>query len=254
MVDILALNGTKLRELELPKVFETQYRPDLIRRAVLSEQSKRKQPQGRFPLAGRRVAAKSHGPGKGTAKIPRATGKARHSGKGVLIHSAVGGRLLFPPSTKKKIVEKINKKEHHIALKSAIASTAKKEYVSQRGHQFDEEITVPLVVEDKITEVEKTQKLLEIFTTLGVGKDIKRCKKRSIRAGKGKMRGRKYKTKSGPLLILNEDSNVIRAGNNIPGVSIKKISDITVEDIAPGGEAARLTIWTEKAFQGTHDL
>lgn len=250
MVKLYDLKGNAKKDAELPEVFQTTYRPDLIRRAVLSEQSKKRQKQGRFPLAGRRVAAKSMGPGRGASKIPRSTGSGtHHGGRATLVHSTVGGRMLFPPTVEKKIVEKINRKEYKLALKSAIASTSHKDLVLSRGHRAEDVDHVPLVVDDAIMEVSKTQELKEVLENLGLGDDLVRTSKKKIRAGKGKMRGRKYKTKTGPLLVVSEDCAVVKAGNNLLGVDVLTTKQLTVESLAPGGDAARLTVWTKSALE-----
>ena len=249
-VTVLNLKGNPKRDkIDLPHVFQTSIRPDLIKRAVLSEQSRKRQPQGRYPLAGRLVSHTSVGPGSGISKVPRTHGKRTHHGnRGIFINSTVGGKLAFPPKTEKKIVEKINKKEKKIALWSAVSATAIKDIVEDRGHLIDEAIKLPLIVEDTIGEVNKTKELIEIFMNIGLTDDIVRSKTKKVRAGKGKMRGRKYRRKIGPLLVIADDCEAIKAGNNIPGLRICKVQELTVELLAPGTQAGRLTVWTEKAI------
>ncbi|MDH5404769.1 MAG: 50S ribosomal protein L4, partial [Candidatus Heimdallarchaeota archaeon] len=70
--------NTKKTKITLPDVFSDGFRPDLIKRAVLSEQSKKRQKQGRFPLAGKLTTASSIGPGRGISKVPRTHGKKTH--------------------------------------------------------------------------------------------------------------------------------------------------------------------------------
>ncbi|MEF8907503.1 MAG: 50S ribosomal protein L4, partial [Haloarculaceae archaeon] len=65
------LDGEQAGELELPGVFETPYRPDLIRRAVLAAQANRKQDYGTDEYAGLRTPAESFGSGRGQAHVPR---------------------------------------------------------------------------------------------------------------------------------------------------------------------------------------
>ena len=59
--NVIDMQAKKKEEISLPKVFETQYRPDLIRRAVLAIQSHKRQPSGSDPLAGHRTSAAYHG-------------------------------------------------------------------------------------------------------------------------------------------------------------------------------------------------
>ncbi|MEM7827221.1 MAG: 50S ribosomal protein L4, partial [Candidatus Aenigmatarchaeota archaeon] len=60
-VDVLDLEGKPIGKIELPKVFEEPIREDLVLRAVLSSQSKRRQPYGPDPMAGKRTSAHYHG-------------------------------------------------------------------------------------------------------------------------------------------------------------------------------------------------
>lgn len=254
-VNVKTLKGKKsANSLELPKVFNTSYRPDLIKRAVLSEQSKARTPQGRYPLAGRLVAAHSLGPGRGISKIPRTHGKKTHHGnRATLVNSTVGGRLAFPPSTEEVTIEKINKKEHRLALWSAVSATAVKSHIENRGHLFDEEMSFPIIVDNKFTELRKTSEVIEVISNLGVGDDLLRTQFKKVRAGKGKMRGRKYRKKTGPLVVVVDDCDLIKAAGNIPGVDVCRVKDLTVEKLAPGTHAGRLTLWTEDAVKALEE-
>ena len=70
-VNTYNLEGEVDGEIELPTIFEEEYRPDLIRRAVISAQTARIQPWGNDPMAGKRTSAESWGSGRGVAKVPR---------------------------------------------------------------------------------------------------------------------------------------------------------------------------------------
>jgi len=119
-VKIFNLEGKQTGKMELPPIFETPLRPDVIKRAVLSIQSHRIQPQGRDPMAGKRTSAESRGTGSGTARIPRSKGG---SARGAFAPGTVSGRQGHPPMAEKIIVKKIPKKERRLALFSAIAAT-----------------------------------------------------------------------------------------------------------------------------------
>lgn len=248
-VTLFSAKGTRKAKIELPTVFDTPYRPDLIKRAVLAEQSRKRQPQGRSLLAGRLVAESGNGPGKGTSKVPRTHGKrTQHGNRGTFINSTIGGHLAHPPRADKNYIEKINKKEKFIALKSAVSSTANKDLIELRGHKIGKIKNFPIVIEDAIDQVNKTQVLYKVLDKLGLSEDLERTKIKSIRSGKGKMRGRKYRRRTGPLLIIGSDSKVINAGRNIPGVEVSTVRHLNVEKLAPGTQAGRLTIWTESAL------
>ena len=120
---IFNLEGKSVGKIELPAVFATPLRPDVIKRAVLAIQSTSFQPQGRDPMAGKRTSAESRGTGSGTARIPRRKGA---SGRGAFAPGTVSGRQGHPPLSEKMIVKRIPKKEKKLALFSAIAATAQR--------------------------------------------------------------------------------------------------------------------------------
>ncbi|UJG42532.1 MAG: 50S ribosomal protein L4 [Candidatus Heimdallarchaeum endolithica] len=248
---IMSVNGTKTNvEIELPIVFETPLRKDVIKRAVLAEQSWNRQPKGVSPLAGRLVSVENWGPGRGAARVPRTKGTRTHSAqRGAFVPQARGGHKAHPPKSTKNIIEKINKKEHLLALKSSIAFTALKDAVRERGHRFNDAIEFPIIVEEKAEEISKTKDAIKLLNNLGVGADLERVKNgRRIRPGKGKMRGRRYKTPVGPLIIVgSDDSPILKAARNVLGVDVKPVNKLKTELLAPGADPGRLTIWTEKA-------
>lgn len=247
---VLDLSGNFIKEITLPQVFTEEYRPDLIKRAVLAMQSNRLQPKGTDPLAGRRTSAESWGPGRGAARVPRITGGRRAA----RVPQAVGGRRAHPPKIEKILTKKINKKERRKAIKSAIAATINPERVRNRGHRFSDEVELPIVVEDSFANLEKTSEVKEFFKTIGVWDDVLRAKERKVRAGKGKMRGRRYKSKKSILIVisreegLTEDKKIRKSAENLPGVDVSYVEELNAELLAPGTHPGRLTIWTESSL------
>ena len=71
---------------------------------------------------------------------------------------------------------------------------------------------------------------------------------RKIRAGRGKMRNRRYTTRKGPLLVVSKRCEAVKAFRNIPGIDINYVSSLNLLRLAPGGHAGRLIVWTEDAF------
>jgi large subunit ribosomal protein L4e len=246
-VKVFDLNGKPIGKIKLPTIFETPIRLDVIKRAVLSIQSTRFQPQGRDPMAGKRTSAESRGVGLGLARIPRTKGPA---GTGAFAPGTVGGRLAHPPTPEKKIVKRIPKKERRLALFSAIAATASKEMVVSRGHAVEGIPQIPLVVADELESLKRTRDVEEALIKLGVLADLYRVRE-SIkeRAGKGKMRGRRKKQAVGPLIVVAEDKGVGEAARNIPGVNVVPVKSLNAEVLAPGAHPGRLTIWTARAIE-----
>jgi large subunit ribosomal protein L4e len=249
---VFNLEGKAVGKTELPPVFATPLRPDVIKRAVLAIQSTRYQPQGRDPMAGKRTTAESRGTGGGMARIPRVKGPG---GRAAFAPGTVKGRAGHPPTSEKRIIRKIPKKERRLALCSAIAATASKELVSSRGHAVEDVPEIPLIVVDELEELKKTKEVEETLIRLGVLSDIYRVKEsRKIRAGKGKRRGRRIKQRRGPLLVVAENKGITEAAQNIPGVEIVAVNNLNAELLAPGAHPGRLTIWTNGAIGKLNEL
>ncbi|MHA1232395.1 MAG: 50S ribosomal protein L4 [Candidatus Helarchaeota archaeon] len=249
-IKVMNLEGKVVKEIDRPQVFTTAIRPDLVKRAFLVCLTSRIQPKGTDPMAGKRTTAESWHAGRGVSRVPRVKGSgSRRSQQGAFIPGTVGGRTAFPPRVEKKIKEKINKKERILAIKSAIAATAIKEIVSQRGHRFSPNLDLPIVISNEIESLKKTKEVRELFMNIGVWDDIIRASKRKVRPGKGKMRGRRYKKKKSILIVVNENDGIYLAARNHPGVDICKVENLNAEILAPGGHIGRLTIWSESAIQ-----
>ena len=249
-VPVLDTENKQVEEVELPKVFQTPYRPDVIRRAVIAQQSHGFQPQGRDPMAGKRTTAESMGVGLGIARVPRIKG-GRRAAFGV---SIVGGHQAFPPRAEKRIRKEINKKERRLAIRSGIAATAVRDIVAGRGHVIDYVGQLPLVVDDNIQLLSKTKEVRDLFVNLGVWPDVERAERRKIRAGRGKTRGRKRRVGKGPLIVVSEDLGIGKASANIPGVDVAEVSDLNGELLAPGGHPGRLVVWTRSAFTSLDEV
>jgi large subunit ribosomal protein L4e len=244
-IPIVDLKNRKIDEMELPRVFETPFRPDVIKRAVITQQSHRFQPQGRDPMAGKRTTAEFLGTGLGISRIPRVKGTRR----GAFAVGTVGGRRAFPPTSEKRIRRRINKKERWLAIKSAIAATALRDVVAARGHIIDAVSYLPIIVDDEIESLRRTKEVRDLLINLGVWPDVERADRRKIRAGKGKMRGRKRKVGKGPLIVVSEDRGIGKASANLPGVDVVKVTDLNTEVLAPGAHPGRLVIWSRSAFE-----
>jgi len=235
------LDGDDAGTVELPDVFETTFRPDLIRRAVVAAQANRKQAYGADPHAGMRTPAESFGSGRGMAHVPRENGQGRR------VPQTIGGRRAHPPKAEKDQGKGINDKERKLAVRSAIAATADPEVVRERGHEFDDGVELPLVVSDDFEDLQKTREAVETLEALGVHADIDRAEDRTVKAGQGKARGRKYRRPSSILFVTSEEPS--RAARNLAGADVATAANVSAEDLAPGTQPGRLTIWTESALE-----
>ncbi|MEM5793878.1 MAG: 50S ribosomal protein L4 [Candidatus Aenigmatarchaeota archaeon] len=256
--NVFDLQGNVLEKIELPKVFEEKVREDLILRAFLATISKKRQPYGTDKMAGKRSSAHYHGVrrerwtmmNREMARMPRLHGKISPHlmWRARVVPQAVKGREAHPPKIEKVWEQKINKKERRKAIRSAIAATSIKDFVLKRGHKA-EKIELPIVVEDKIQEIKKSKELEEFLIKIGLEEELERIKKKKVRAGKGKMRGRRYKRKVGPLIVITEDKGIGKAARNLPGVDVCRVENLSVEMLAPGAKAGRLTIWSKSAVE-----
>lgn len=249
-VPVLNAENEKVDEVELPKIFETPYRPDIIKRAVIAQQSHGFQPQGRDPMAGKRTTAESWGVGRGLSRVPR----LRDSRRAAFGVSTVGGHQAFPPRSEKVIRKEINRKERHLAICSGIAATGNRDIVAGRGHIVNSVGQFPLIVDDDIQSLSRTREVRELFVKLGVWSDVERADRKKIRAGRGKTRGRKRKVGKGPLIVVSEDLGIVKAASNLPGVEVVKVEDLNAELLAPGAHPGRFVIWTKLAFTSLDEV
>ncbi len=242
-VKIIDTGGQPAGETPLPSAFDAPLRLDVIRKAVIAQQSHRLQRQGRDPMAGKRTTAEGFGVGRGISRVPRIGGGGPLSGSAAFAPGTVGGRLAFPPVSARNPAKSMNRKERKLALRSAIAATAVKEIVRKRGHLFGEDIELPIVVSDEFEKFSKTSEARKLLTALGVWDDIVRVSK-----SREHLRG-KTKHAVGPLVVVSQYQGAERAFKNIAGVDVVKAQDLSVEQLAPGTHPGRLTIWSESAVK-----
>jgi large subunit ribosomal protein L4e len=240
------LDGEEDGSVDLPDVFSNTVRKDLIKRAVLAAQVNRKQDHGADDYAGMRTSAESPGSGRGMAHVPRTNGQAAR------VPQAVGGRKAHPPKEEKDRTLDINTKERKKAIRSAIAATTDAEVVAERGHQFDDDLELPLVVSDDFEDLVKTKEVVSFLEAVGIDADIERAEEnKTIRAGQGTTRGRKYKTPKSVLFVTSDEPS--KAARNLAGADVATAAEVNAEDLAPGAHPGRLTVWTESALEEVAD-
>ncbi len=257
-VPVLSVENEEIAIVELPGQFNESISEDLVKRAVLAMQSRRRQPYGASPDAGKRASAKlsrrrRHYKGSygiGISRVPRKI--ISHRGRrfnwvGAFAPGTVGGRRAHPPKAGRIWEIKINEKERRKAIRSAMAASVRKEVVSRRGHKTPE--IYPFAVESKIENVDRTKNVFSILKKLGLGNELARASEKKVRSGKGKMRGRKYKTKKGPLIIVSGNCKLVKAARNIPGVDVVEARKLNAELLAPGTSIGRLSIYTQGAIE-----
>jgi len=51
------------------------------------------------------------------------------------------------------------------------------------------------------------------------------------------------------LLVVSNKGGLNKAARNVPGVDVVGVKDLCAEDLAPGGDPGRLTVWTKSAIE-----
>ena len=251
---LYSLEAKSEKEIDLPAVFSTPYRPDVIKRAVLAQQANKRQPYGTDPLAGKHTSAHYHGSrhyrwsmmNKSMSRLPRIHGKVGYLHmRARFAPHAVKGRQAHPPKAEKIWLQKANEKEKMLAIKSALAASSSIELVNKRGHLVHES---PIIFVDSLESIKKSKEVVALFSKL-IGKELARCSVRKIRAGKGKMRGRRYNKKTGPLVVVSQSCSLLKSAKNIAGIDVVKFDGLNAGLLAPGAQPGRSLIISESALQ-----
>ena len=244
--------GIEDSEVELPIIFSTPYRKELIHKAFTNLTSHKFQKQGRKPMAGMDVVADSNDPptGQGVSRVARMQGGGGgRQGQGAEVASTRGGRQAHPPIVEKVIYKKLNKKENKLALCSAIAATASKDLVKLRGHKIEGIKTFPIIVSDDIESISKTNEVTKVLDSLKLTQDVKRLNARKPRSGQSRLRGRSKKVGKSVLFVTADSSNLSKATGALPGVEVRNVRNLSVLDLAPGSDPIRLTVYSKAAIE-----
>jgi large subunit ribosomal protein L4e len=240
--------GSKKSEIELPELFSSQIREDIA--SKFFEAEKQVQPYSNYPEAGKRHSAsgtiskqrhKWKGSyGKGIARTPRKKMWRRGTQFywiGAEVSNTRGGRVSHPPRAV-YTPRKINGKEVKIAMNSGFAATAKKEVILNRYSSISEISSAPFVIESIPSKAKDAFSAVKKILGAAYGLALK---KKEVRAGRGKTRGRKYKSNAGLLIISGKDEKI-----KLSGVEVKHLNQVKIADLYPLG---RLALYTKQAIE-----
>ena len=245
------LSGKKTGEVDLPAIFGTRVRADIVMKYY--ESDKYYAPHSPSPLAGRRNSAsgtishrrhewKGHY-GKGISRVPRKAMWRRGEQfywVGAEVNMTRGGRAVHTPKIYYRPI-KINEKEKKIAMNSAFAATVHGNYVSRRYERLsNSKLNLPIVISSPVNNVKSKQMIQFLKSVLGDSFAVALQRKEG-RAGKGKLRGRTFKSNAGLLLIKGADEKI-----NMKGIDVISAKEIKIGDLYPLG---RLTLYTEHALK-----
>jgi len=243
-------SGEASGSLVLPAVLTAPIRLDVVQHVHTSIAKNKRQAYAVSEKAGHQTSAESWGTGRAVARIPRVGGGGTHrSGQAAFGNMCRGGRMFAPTKTWRKWHVKVNQNQRRFAIVSALAASALPSLVLARGHRIEQIKEVPLVVSSEIESFVKTREAVTFLRAINAYADvIKVSNSRKLRAGKGKMRGRRYRQRRGPLIVYGEDRGIVKAFRNLPGVEVANVTALNLLQLAPGGHLGRFIIWTESAF------
>ena len=249
-VHSVGLDGKPGAVVALPLAFSTPVRQDLIQRAVVAAQTHRRQPYGTSPTAGARHSVQWSGKGKGVARTPRLMDSMR----GAQSPNTVGGRPAHPPKVERIWAKKINRKERRLAFASALAATRESKLATERGHMLPHAIHLPVVVDDPVEEIGRTQDARLLLERLKLWEDVERARAGThLKAsGRARRRGRVRRTPRSLLLVTSGPGKAL-GFRNLAGVEVVPARSLATEDLAPGGAAGRLTLFSRAAVESLRE-
>jgi len=246
-------NGKVKGDVNLPKCFSSRIRADILLKVFEAQKGSFAQVYGAKEGAGAQYSAsgiskkKRHDwkgtYGKGISRVPRkimSRSGASFNWIGATVASTRGGRRPHAPMSEKNLFKKINKKELLIALRSTLVGTFDAKSLEKK---FGRKMEVGGVFDSGILEV-KTGDFVKAMKEVFGDSYSSVLKTKSIRAGIGKMRGRKYKSNAGLLFVVGNEEKMKRKG-----IEIVHVKDLAVKDLAPNGVAGRLVCYSEKAVE-----
>ncbi|RDB29344.1 60S ribosomal protein L4-B [Hypsizygus marmoreus] len=255
-VNVRSSSGEPSSSLPLPAVLTAPIRLDVVSQVHKSIAKNKRQAYSVSEKAGHQTSAESWGTGRAVARIPRVGGGGTHrSGQAAFGNMCRGGRMFAPTKTWRKWHVKVNQNQRRFAIVSALAASALPSLVLARGHRIEEIEEVPLVISSATESFTKTKEAVALLKSLHAYADvIKVSNSRKLRAGKGKLRNRRHRQRRGPLVVYNEDSGIVKAFRNLPGVELVNVRRLNLLQLAPGGHLGRFVIWTEGAFALLDDV
>jgi large subunit ribosomal protein L4e len=251
--NVLDKSGKEKGSIDLPKNFSSNIRKDILLKVFEAQKNMRVSGSkigagGQYSASGiirhRRHVWKT-GYGKGMARVPRKI-MSRHGSSfnwiGATVASTRGGRRAHPPRAQEDKSKKINKKEVLMAFNSGFSGSVDKKEIEKK-YDLKTEFETPLIVNDDVLKLKTKDFVLMLKEVLGEYFE-KILKKKKVRAGKGKLRGRKYKSNAGLVFVLGAEEEMKRKGFDVVNVQ-----DLLIKDLAPNAIPGRIVIYTENAIK-----
>ncbi|ELQ74414.1 Ribosomal protein RPL1/RPL2/RL4L4 [Trachipleistophora hominis] len=253
-VEIISKSSTP-SVVDLPPVFRTPVRSDLISFVHKNVALNKRQPYAVSPNAGKNYSAEGWGTGRAVARVPRIKGSGtRRAGQGAFANFCRGGHMAHPTSVMRRWQRKTPLSIRRLVTAMGISASALAPIVESRGHRISGLKSIPLVIDNEMLQgIEKTKDAVRFLNELGLSEEMDKTKEVFIKSGKGKMRNRRYKVKKGPLIVYDGEI-CAKAFRNVQGVDMCQVDSLSVLELCPGGQPGRLVIWMKDAFLKLHDL
>jgi len=250
LISVYDTEGAVSKSIKLPGVFHAPIRPDVVHFVHTGMAKNKRQPYSVNKYAGKMPSAASWGTGRAVSRIPRVQGGGTHrSGQGAFGNMCRGGRMFAPTKTWRKWHVKVNTTQRRYAVASGVAASAVPALVMARGHRIEKLNEVPLVIGNAAEKISKTRDAVALLKKFGAYDDVEKViGSKTLRAGKGKMRNRRFVQRRGPLVVYDKDDGITKAFRNIPGVELASVDSLNLLQLAPGGHLGRFCVWTEGAF------
>lgn len=259
---LLDINGKEKKIIDLPKAFSKKIRGDIVSKVI--EIKRTEQPFSPSPVAGKQHSASGiivhrrhvwkSGYGRGMSRVPRKIMTRRGTQfhwVGAEVSNTVGGRRPHSPKVEARInTKKANKKEFRIAFESALSATANGKEISKRYKRLNEKDIkdIPFVVDSKISSLKTKEIISSVKKILGTDLFEVALKSKKVRSGRGKRRGRKYKSNAGLLIVIGNEEKL-----KINAFEVVKVKDLSIANLANGG-LGRLTLYTEESIEDIKKL
>jgi len=253
----LDANAKVEQYISLPAVFTSPIRADLIQDVHSRLSKNHRQAYAVSKFAGHDYSAESWGTGRAVARIPRVSGGGTHrAGQGAFGNMCRGGRMFAPTKTWRRWHRRVAVGQRRYAICSALAASAIPSLLLARGHRVEGIPEVPLVVDNKLIDsITKTKQAVAFLKSIGAYADVEKViASHGLKAGKGKMRNRRYVQRRGPLVVYSENSACTKVFRNVPGVEVANVARLNLLQLAPGGHVGRFIIWTRDAFEKLNSL
>merc|ERR1711881_359878 len=257
-VTIYGADGSATKDsAPLPNVFKAPIRPDIVQSVHTGMAKNKRQPYAVSAKAGHQTSAESWGTGRAVARIPRVSGGGTHrAGQAAFGNMCRSGRMFAPTKVWRKWHQKINLGQKRYAVASALAASSVPALLLARGHQVSTVPEVPLVINSEVFAagaIARTSSAVGLLKSVGASADVAKVKNsRKLRAGKGKLRGRRHRQRRGPLVVYDPEvdgKELSLAFRNIYGVETSSVFALNLLQLAPGGHLGRFIIWTSAAFK-----